>query len=92
MRANEFLTEAPRDVFHFVGKTHSVPRTTGNYYKWRVSLSNGKYYHIRAGAHTELEKFQQYFARKWGSVFPDVEVVNAERLERLSEDDEIDIE
>jgi len=86
MRAEEFVTEAPRDVFHFVGKSHSVPRPTGNYYKWRVSLSNGQYYHVRAGAHTDLEKFKQYFTRKWGTEMPDVEVVKAERLERLSEE------
>lgn len=84
----EDINESPRDVFHFIGKNHNVPRATGNFYKWRVSLSNGKYYHVRAGAHTDLEKFQQYFTRKWGEDFPDVEVVNAERLERLLEVDE----
>jgi predicted chitinase len=85
MRANEFVTEAPRDVFHFVGKSPAVPRATGNYYKWQVNLSNGQHYYIRAGAYTKLEKFQQYFARKWGAEMPDVEVVDATRLERLSE-------
>jgi glycosidase len=85
MRANEFITEAPKDVFHFVGHSPNVPKPTGNYYKWRVSLSNGQHYDIRAGAYTELEKFQQYFLRKWGHDMPDVEVVNAERLERLNE-------
>ena len=87
MRASEFVTEAPRDVFHFVGKSHSVPRPTGNYYKWRVSLSNGQYYYIRAGSHTDLEKFKHYFQRKWGTEMPDVDVVKSERLERLSETD-----
>ena len=87
MRAQDFITEAPRDVFHFVGQSHNVPRPMGNYYKWRVSLSNGQYYHVRAGANTNLEKFKQYFARKWGTEMPDVEVVKAERLERLSEED-----
>jgi len=87
MRASEFVTEAPRDVFHFVGHSPAVPRPTGNYYKWRVSLSNGQYYHVRAGAHTDLSKFQQYFTRKWGAEMPDVEAVKAERLERLSEQD-----
>ena len=84
----EDVNESPRDVFHFIGKNHNVPRATGNYYKWRVSLSNGKYYHIRAGAHTDLEKFQQYFTRKWGSEMPGVEVIKADRLERLTEVDE----
>jgi hypothetical protein len=87
MRADEFLTEAPRDVFHFVGHSPSVPRPTGNYYKWQVDLSNGQHYYIRAGAYTKLEKFQQYFTRKWGAEMPDVEVVDATRLERLSEGD-----
>ena len=87
MRAEEFVTEAPRDVFHFVGHSPSVPRPTGNYYKWQVDLSNGQHYYIRAGAYTKLDKFQQYFRRKWGTEMPDVEVVNATRLERLSEDD-----
>jgi len=85
MRASEFVTEAPRDVFHFVGKSHNVPRPSGNYYKWQVDLSNGQHYHIRAGAHTDLAKFQQYFIRKWGSEMPGVEVVGATRLERLGE-------
>ena len=87
MRADEFLTEAPRDVFHFVGHSPSVPRPTGNYYKWQVDLSNGQHYYIRAGAYTKLEQFQQYFTRKWGAEMPDVEVVDATRLERLSEGD-----
>jgi len=87
MRAADFITEAPRDVFHFVGQSHNVPRPMGNYYKWRVSLSNGQYYHVRAGANTDLEKFKKYFARKWGTEMPDVEVVKAERLERLSEEE-----
>jgi len=87
VRAQDFITEAPRDVFHFVGQSHNVPRPMGNYYKWRVSLSNGQYYHVRAGANTNLEKFKQYFQRKWGTEMPDVEVVKAERLERLSEED-----
>ena len=87
MRAEEFVTEAPRDVFHFVGHSPSVPRPTGNYYKWQVDLSNGQHYYIRAGAYTKLDKFQQYFQRKWGTEMPDVEVVNATRLEQLSEGD-----
>jgi hypothetical protein len=87
MRATEFVTEAPRDVFHFVGHSPAVPRPTGNYYKWQVDLSNGQHYYIRAGAYTKLEQFQQYFARKWGAEMPDVEVVDATRLERLSEGD-----
>jgi len=87
VRAQDFITEAPRDVFHFVGQSHNVPRPTGSYYKWRVSLSNGQYYNVRAGANTDLEKFKKYFARKWGTEMPDVEVVKAERLERLSEED-----
>jgi len=87
MRAQDFITEAPRDVFHFVGQSHNVPRPMGNYYKWRVSLSNGQHYNVRAGANTDLEKFKQYFQRKWGTEMPDVEVVDAERLEKLSEED-----
>jgi pyrimidine deaminase RibD-like protein len=79
------LHEAPKDVFHFVGHSTNVPKPSGNYYKWRVSLSNGQHYDIRAGAYTELEKFQQYFLRKWGHEMPNVEVINAERLERLNE-------
>jgi len=87
MRATEFVTEAPRDVFHFVGHSPAVPRPTGNYYKWQVDLSNGQHYYIRAGAYTKLDKFQQYFQRKWGAEMPEVEVVDATRLERLSEGD-----
>jgi hypothetical protein len=87
MRATEFVTEAPRDVFHFVGHSPAVPRPTGNYYKWQVDLSNGQHYYIRAGAYTKLEQFQQYFQRKWGAEMPDIEVVDATRLERLSEGD-----
>ena len=87
MRAADFIVEAPRDVFHFVGQSHNVPRPMGNYYKWRVSLSNGQYYNVRAGANTDLEKFKQYFQRKWGTEMPEVEVVDATRLERLSEGD-----
>ena len=87
MRADEFITEAPRDVFHFVGHSPAVPRPTGNYYKWQVDLSNGQHYYIRAGAYTKLEQFQQYFTRKWGAEMPEVEVVDATRLERLSEGD-----
>jgi len=85
MRANEFITETPKDVFHFVGHSPNVPKPTGNYYKWRISLSNGQHYNIRAGAYTELEEFKQYFLRKWGNEMPGVEVVKAERLERLNE-------
>jgi hypothetical protein len=86
MKSKEFITEAPRDVFHFVGQSHNVPKPTGSYYKWRVDLSNGQHYFVRAGAHTNLEKFEQYFTRKWSAEMPGVEVINAERLERLSED------
>ena len=86
MKAKEFITEAPRDVFHFVGQSHNVPKPTGSYYKWRVDLSDGQHYFVRAGAHVDLEKFEQYFARKWAAEMPGVEVIDAERLERLSEE------
>lgn len=85
MRAMEFVIEAaPPGVFHFVSAQPAQSQRS-NYYLWRVDLTNGQEYKIRASANAELDDFKNYFIRKWGDSLPGVKVKQVERLHQLDE-------